>query len=211
MAEATHSQDPAAGRVAIALTLVIALSVVSLIVFFVVGGVFGPLNDVGNALIGILMAALAILLAGRVIGVVRWIGIALALVGAVVAAWGSWLVLSGATTFLFAGFVSTIGYGLIAALLALVCWSPIADEWPGGLRLLGRIAAVLTVIGAIAAVPALFSAADDFDTLPPMLWLFSLGWLGVYVLLPVWSYRLGRLLLAEGSGAPAPSALESGP
>ena len=143
------------------------------------------------------MAALAIQLSGRVTGVLRWIGVALAVVGAIVAAWGSWLVISGATTFLFAGFVSTIGYGLIAILLAIVCWSPIADPWPGGLRLLGRIAAVVTVIGGIAAVPRLFSAADDFNSLPPTLWGFSLAWLGVYVLLPVWSYRLGRLLTTD--------------
>ena len=134
MAEATRTQDPATGRVATALAVVIVVTVVSLIVFFVVGGVFGPLNDVGNALIGILMAVLAIQLSGRVTGVLRWIGVAFAVVGAIVAAWGSWLVISGATTFLFAGFVSTIGYGLIAILLAIVCWSPIADPWPDGLR-----------------------------------------------------------------------------
>ena len=197
MIEATRAQDPAAGRVAIALTVVIVATVVSLIVFFIVGGVFGPINDVGNALIGGLMAALAILLSESVNGVMRWIGVALALVGAAVAAWGSWLVLSGETTFLFAGFVSTIGYGLIAILLALVCWSPVADAWPGGLRLLGRMAAVLTVIGGVAAVPGLFSAAGDFNSLPPTLWGFSLAWLGVYVLLPVWSYRLGRLLTSD--------------
>jgi small-conductance mechanosensitive channel len=197
MIEATRTQDPAAGWVASALAVVIVVTVVSLIVFFIVGGVFGPLNDVGNALIGILMAVLAIQLSGRITGVLRWIGVVLAVVGAVVAAWGSWLVISGATTFLFAGFVSTIGYGLIAVLLALVCWSPIADRWPDGLRSLGRIAAVLTIIGAIAAVPGLFSAADDFNSLPPSLWGFSLAWFGVYVLLPVWSYRLGRLLTPD--------------
>jgi small-conductance mechanosensitive channel len=196
MAEVTSTQDHAAGRVALALAFVIVVTVVCLIVFFIVGGVFGPLNDVGNALIGVLMAVLAIQLSGRITGVLRWIGVALAVVGAIVAAWGSWLVISGATTFLFAGFVSTIGYGLIAVLLALVCWSPVADPWPGSLRSLGRIAAVLTIIGAIAAVPGLFSAADDFDSLPPTLWGFSLAWLGVYVLLPVWSYRLGRVLTA---------------
>ena len=49
MTEATRTQDPAAGRVAIALAVVIVVTVVSLIVFFVVGGVFGPLNDVGTA------------------------------------------------------------------------------------------------------------------------------------------------------------------
>jgi hypothetical protein len=197
MAEATRVQDRIAGQVAIALAVLIVVTVASLIAFFVVGGVFGPLNDVGNALIGILMAVLAIQLSGRITGVFRWIGVALAFLGGVLAAWGSWLVISGATTFLFAGFVTTIGYGLIAVLLAAVAWSPIADEWPSGLRSLGRIAAVVTVIGGIAAVPALFSSADDFNSLPPSLWGFSLAWLGVYVLLPVWSYRLGRLLTTD--------------
>lgn len=187
------------GRVAIALAVVTVVTIVFLVIFFAGGGVgdFGPLNDVGNALIGVLMAALAIFLSGRVAPIPRWLGVALAACGAIIAAWGSWLVLSGATTFLFAGFVTTIGYGLIAVLLALVCWSPIADPWPGGLRLLGRTAAVVTVIGGIAAVPGLFSAADDFNSLPPALWGFSLAWLGVYVLMPVWSFRLGRLLTTD--------------
>ena len=198
MAEVARTQVPAAGRVALALAVVIVVTVICLIVFFIVGGVFGPLNDIGNALIGVLMAVLAIQLSGRITGALRGLGVALAVIGAVVAAWGSWLVISGATTFLFAGFVTTIGYAFIAMLLALVCWSPVAKPWSGGVRSLGRVAAVFTIIGGIAAVPGLFSAADDFNSLPPSLWGFSLAWLGVYVLLPVWSYRLERLTTNPG-------------
>ena len=194
MAEARRAREPAVGWVATALAVVIVATVALLAVFFIYGGPFGLLNDVGNAVIGILMAALAILLSGRVAPVLRWIGVGLAVLGAVVAVWGSWLVISESTGFLFAGWVSTIGYGLIAILLALVCWSPIVRDWPGGQAMLGRVAALAIVFGAIVAVPGLFSAADTFDELPPALWLYSIAWLGVYVLLPIWSYRLGRLL-----------------
>lgn len=187
-------RDSAAGWVAIALGIVTVASVVALVLFFVVGGPLGLINDAGNGLIGVLSGVLAIRLRPRAGGV---IGVAAAVTGAVVAVWGSWLVMTATTGFLLAGFVSSVGFGLIGVWLAWVAWSPMADGWSSGLRWLARVAAACMVIGGIAAVPGALMGIDGFESVPPWLWLFSLGWLGTYLLYPAWSLAFGRRLLAD--------------
>jgi hypothetical protein len=80
----------AAGWVATTLAIVCVLTVVSLALFFMSGGPFGPLNDAGNALIGVLSATLAIMLVHHVGG---WPGAVAAAVGAGIVVVGSWLVM----------------------------------------------------------------------------------------------------------------------
>ena len=190
------ARSSAAGWVAIALSIVIVATLVILLVFFIVGDPFGSINDAGNGLIGVLSVVLAALLVPRAGGP---LGVLVALIGSVVAVWGSWLVMTGTTGFVLAGFVSTIGFGLIGVWLALVAWSPMADEWPSRLRRLGRACAAVMVIGGIAAVPSALMGIDDFADLPGWLWLYGLGWLGTYVLYPVWALSFGRLLTRDGS------------
>ena len=81
-------RDSAAGWVAIALGIVIVATLVVLLVFFIVGGPFGSINDVGNGLVGVLSAVLAVMLAPRTGGPA---GVLVAVIGAVVVVWGSWL------------------------------------------------------------------------------------------------------------------------
>jgi hypothetical protein len=52
-------RDRSIGPLAIALGVVPIASLVSLAVFYAVGGPFGTINDLGNALVGILSALLA--------------------------------------------------------------------------------------------------------------------------------------------------------
>lgn len=52
-------RDGYIGRLAITLGVVVSASIVSLAVFYAVGGPFGAINDPGNALVGILSALLA--------------------------------------------------------------------------------------------------------------------------------------------------------
>lgn len=108
---------------------------------------------------------------------------------------GMFSLMSGATGFLLAGLVSTIGFGFIGIWLALVAWSPTADYWSTLLRGLARVAAVALVLGGLAAVPGALMRIDSFDDAPGWLWLFSVGWLGTYVLLPVVALGLGRRLV----------------
>lgn len=182
----------AAGWLAIALAAVAAGSLVSIALFFSVGGLFGPINDIGNGLIGLLSAAVALLLVTQVGG---WAGVAASVVGAAVALWGTWLVMSGTSGFVLAGFVSTIGFGLIGVWLARVAWSPMANDWFGGLRGVAQIAAVAMILGGLVAIPAALQGIDSYETMPGWVWLFSIGWIGVYVLFPVVMFALGRRLL----------------
>ena len=191
MDDTLRSRDMAAGWVAIVLGIVTIATVVALVLLFTAAGPFGLINDAGNGLIGVLSATLAALLVSRG---GHPVGVIMAAMGAVVAVSGSWLVMTGATGFVLAGFVSTIGFGLIGAWLAVVAWSPTADLWPGGLRRLARLTAAVMVIGGIAAVPGAAMGIDDFGDVPAWLWLFGLGWLGTYVLYPVWTLSFGRWL-----------------
>lgn len=72
-----------------------------------------------------------------------------------------------------------------------------ADDWSDVLRNLARVVAVAMVVGGLAAVPAALMRIDSFNDLPGWVWLFSLGWLGTYVLLPVVAFSLGRRLIGS--------------
>ena len=185
-------RDSAAGWVAIVLAIVIVATLVVLLIFFIVAGPFGPINDGGNALVGVLSAVLAALLVRHAGGPV---GVAVVVIGAAVTVWGSWLVMTGTTGFILAGFVSTIGFGLIGAWLALVAWSPMAEAWSSGRRRFARVMAAAMVIGGVVAVPGALMGIDQFSRVPPWLWLYGVGWLGTYVLYPVWSLWFGRRLI----------------
>lgn len=182
----------AAGWVALALAVVAVVTLAMLVLLFTVGGVFGAANDAGNALVGILGALLAILLIRQAGG---GAGAAAALAGAAFAIGGSWLVMSETSGFVLAGFVSTIGFGCLGAWLALVAWGPMAGAWFGSLVGVARIAAVAMVGGGLVAIPAALMRIDSYDGMPGWVWLFSVGWVGVYLLLPIVMYGLGRRLL----------------
>jgi hypothetical protein len=184
----------AAGWVAIALAFVVVLSVASLLLLYLAAGPFGFINDLGNGVIGVLSLALAILLVGQAAG---WAGVVVAAIGAAITVVGSWLVITGTTGFLLAGFVSTIGFGVIGAWLALVAWGPMADEWSSLLRSLARIAAATMIAGGLAAIPGALMRIDRFEDVPGWMWLFSLGWLGVYVLYPIVAFGVGRRLIGQ--------------
>lgn len=177
------------GSVALALGAVTVATFVVLLAFFAWGGVLGPINDAGNAVIGILSAVLAFLLHRTVRSRV---GLVAAIVGGAIVLGGSWLVLTATTGFVLAGFVSSVGFGLLGLWLATVASSPIADDWTPRLRNVGRAAAALMVIGAVAAVPGALMGVDSYDGMPPWLWLFSLSWIGVYMLYPAWAIGFGR-------------------
>ena len=184
----------AAGWLAIVLAVVAVATVVSLVIFFTVGGPFGSLNDAGNALIGLLSAALAIMLVSQAGG---WTAAVAAVIGAALMVWGSWLVMSGTTGFVLAGFVSTAGFGFIGLWLALVAWEPTAEALFGPLLAVARIAAVAMIIGGLVAIPAGLMRIDSYESMPGWVWLFSIGWLGVYVLYPVVTFGLGRNLIGD--------------
>lgn len=183
--------DRGTGWLAIGIGIVAIATVVILILFFAVGGPFGTINDAGNAGIGILSALLAYRLS-KIAGM--GVAAAAAIVGAIVTVIGSWLVMTETTGFFLAGLVSSVGFALIGAWLVVLSWSAPVDQLFPGPQGFGRLAGVAMLFGLVG-VPGIVMGIDDMDAVPPWLWAYALGWLGTYVLYPVWSLWVGRALL----------------
>jgi hypothetical protein len=209
----TQARDT--GRLAVALGLVSAGSAVCLTAFFVVGGPFGTINDIGNGATGVLSAVLAWRLGEQLTGRARDVALGAALVGGAVAVVGSALVISGATGFFLAGLVSSVGFAAIGTWVVLVNRGDRAATWPRGLRSLGVLAGVLMAIGIVAA-PGILLRLDNMETAPGWIWVGFLGWFGTFVAYPAWALWLGaveRRLApagAAGSGSSARVPLHPG-
>ena len=189
MTAEVRSGDSTTRTVAMALAVISVATFVALLVFFVAGGPWGTVNDVGNLLIGVASVSLALGLHPRVGSVAA---VVVAAGGAAVIGWGSWLVMSGQTGFVLAGLVASIGLGMIGVWLAAVAWSGMAGEWPRAPRTLARAAAVLMIAGGAFAVPGALMGIDDYEAMPGWLWAFSLAWIGAYLLYPAWAWWLSR-------------------
>jgi hypothetical protein len=185
-------QNVVVRRVAMAVATVDLLGVICLLVFFAVGGPFGFINDVANAVVGVLSAVLAWL--SPAIRSPGWCRLALAagVVGAIVMAIGSVLVIFDVTGYYLAGLVSAVGAAFIG------CWvlianrfPPYAGELPRGVRVTGLAAGVVMLVGLLA-VPGVLARVDDQSTSPWYVVVAQLSWLGTYVLYPIWCFRLAR-------------------
>lgn len=189
-------------RLAITAGIVTAGCAVSLAIFSVVGGPFGTINDYGNALAGVLAGALAWRLRPTVAGRAGGLALGLAAVGAAITVVGSALVISRTTGFLLAGLVSSLGFAGIGAWLVILNRAAGSGSQPVGSRSLGILAGALMATGVVM-VPAIIAGYDDMSTVPGWVWIGFVGWIGIYVLYPVWAIRLGlsHLRNARGTGA----------
>ncbi|MFI6828229.1 hypothetical protein ACIBG5_14090 [Kribbella sp. NPDC050241] len=179
------------GRLAVAVGVVAAGSAVLLGTYFVVGGPFGAINDIGNAATGVLSACLAWKLRRHVAGRTGGLAVGGALIGAPITVAGSALVVSDTTGFFLAGLVSSLGFAGIGAWLVTFNRSnPQAGAWPRGLRSLGVLAGALMTLGVVAA-PGILLRFDDMATAPGWIWIAQLGWLGIYLAYPAWAIRFG--------------------
>jgi hypothetical protein len=181
---------------ALALASTAVVAVVCLTLLYVVGGVFGTVNDWANALVGWWMLLLAVLVRlERGGGWQANAAMGAAAGGAVGLTWGTWLVVTDTTGFYLAGLVSTLG------LASLGAWMLLAHTASGTVGLLGtgpaRLGRVLgwLMVGGLLALPGALAGVDDVADAQ---WHSHLAeasaWLGAYVLLPVWSVRLARHL-----------------
>jgi hypothetical protein len=186
----------AAGWVAVAAATTQLIGIVFFVVFVIVGEPFGHLNDVCNALAGILGAALAWQL-GSLITVQRpalgWLALRLAGLSALMAAAGSALTLSHTTGWVLAALYTTFGYGLMGLwLLALVAWG--GAMWPRGLVGLGLTTGGVMALGLLT-LPGLVRGLDAMEALPWYVSFGLVGWVGTYLMFPAWWLWLGRVLL----------------
>ena len=180
-------------RLALLTAVVDLFGVVSLITFFAVGG--GPLgfiNDVANALVGLLSMGLAWLWVPDF--KTRWstLAIAAATLGALVMVAGSTLIIFDITGWYLAGLVSSVGSAFIGIwLLVSNRLHRQAAELPRGLIMLGVTSAIFMIIGLLALAGAL-AGIDDPQLAPWYVNAGLLNWMGTYGLYPAWCLWLSR-------------------
>jgi hypothetical protein len=179
-------------RVALATAVVSLLAVLSLIIFFAVGGPFGFINDVANGLIGLLSLALAWLWVRNRRGGWSTLAIAFASLGAIVMVLGSLLIIVDITGWYLAGLVSSVGSALIGLWLLIANrLHRSAPELPRGLILLGVTTGIFMIIGWLA-LAGVIARIDDPQLAPLYVNAGLLNWMGTYLLYPVWCLWLSR-------------------
>jgi hypothetical protein len=188
------TSDRISGGIAVIGGAVALISVASLVAFFAVGEPFGAINDWTIGVLGVLAGLLAISngrrdsLTGPRTGVIP---IALAVAGAAIVVFGSYLVVSDTTGFLLAGLVESVGFALIGVWLIVLNRSIVGmPHWPRGLPALGILAGLVMVSGFIV-VPGVAAGIDDASSAPFWVWIGFLGWIGIFFLYPAWSIWFG--------------------
>lgn len=186
------------GWTAIAIGGSAILAVIFLILMYTVNGRFGTVNDVLNALIGILSLALAWILYAELHARSPWmsqVGLALAVIGAIFTIIGSVLIIFGYTDFVLAGWYTGVGNALIGLWLAAFCYSMLSGgALPHNLIVFGIVAGGFMAMGLLG-IPGIMARVDTMESLPWYLGASYLGFLGTYVLYPIWAIWFGRILI----------------
>jgi hypothetical protein len=188
------------GGLAIAIGGVTLIGIVSIILFFTFGGVFGPLNDLCNGVEAILTAVLA----WRMYPWLRSHSQRLSLftlvaawAGAFIASIGSALVILGFTGWYLAALYTMVGYALVGLWLLSVNYAALQSfSWPRRLAQLGLATGVFMTVGFLAG-PGIVGGVDAVDAAPWFVNVGQLGGLGWFLLYPIWCLWLGRLLLSQ--------------
>jgi hypothetical protein len=176
------------------------LAVIFLTLMSTVNNSFGVVNDVFNAIIGISSALLAWMLYAEHHArspLLSQIALALALIGAIFTIVGSVLSISGSTGFVLAGWYSAIGYALIGLWLISFCYSMQSGEaLPHNLIIFGLVVGAFMAIGLLGIL-GIFTGIDSMESMPWVLYIAFFGWLGTYILYPIWLFGLGRNLILK--------------
>jgi len=189
------------GWVAIATGVAVIVAVITLILMYTVNGpFFGTINDVFNTIIGILSVVLAWMLYAEFhakLPVMSQIALLLAVVGAVFTIIGSILIIFGFTGFVLAGWYTGFGNALIGFWLAAFCFSMLSgDASSHNLIIFGIVAGAFMAIGLIG-IPGMFAGIDSMESMPWYLYIAFFGYLGTYILYPIWCIWFGRTLLLK--------------
>jgi hypothetical protein len=188
------------GEIALAIGGVTLLGIVSLILFFTVGGSFGSLNDLCNAVEAILSAVLAWHLypwwrahASRLspfMLIAAWVGVLISVVG-------SALIILDVTGWYLAGLYTMFGYALFGAwLFGLNVVALQRGAGPRRLAHLGLLTAVCMAFGFLTG-PGILVGVDDTNVAPWFVNLGLLGSLGWMFLYPCWCIWLGRFFVSQ--------------
>jgi hypothetical protein len=189
------------GWLAIATGVAAIIAVISLALMYTVNGpFFGTVNDIFNTIIGILSVVLAWTLYAEYHAkapLMSQVGLVLAVVGAIFTIIGSILIIFGFTGFVLAGWYSSIGYALIGFWLAAFCYSLLRnDALPHNLVIFGIVVGAFMAIG-LFGIPGIFAGIDSMESMPWYLYVAFFGWLGTYILYPIWCILFGRAILPK--------------
>ena len=189
------------GWVAIAAGIVGLLGLVFIILFFTVGQPFGTLNDICIGLAAVLSAVLAWMLYPQYHAqspLLSQVALGAALIGALVVAAGSVLVISGVTGWFLAGLYMAVGNGLIGLWLLGLNYSALSSNpWSHGLVIFGLVNGVVMALG-LATLPGIFSGTDSMESASWIVNFFGpAGALEYLVLYPIWCVLVGRGLLLK--------------
>jgi hypothetical protein len=188
------------GWIAIATGVSAILAIIFLTLMYTVNQSFGRVNDVFNSVIGITSVVLAWMLYAEHHAkspLMSQIALALAVVGAIFTMIGSILIIFGFTDFVLAGWYSGIGYALIGLWLAAFCYAFLhGDALPHNLVIFGVVAGAFMAIGLLG-IPGIIAGIDSMQSMPWYLYVAFFGWLGIYILYPIWTIWLGRYLLLK--------------
>jgi hypothetical protein len=186
------------GWTAIAVGVIAILAITFLTLMFTVNPSFGKVNDVFNSLIGISSVILAWMLYAEHHAKSPWIsqvGLALAALGAIFTIIGSVLIIFGFTDFVLAGWYTGIGNALIGLWLAAFCYSMLSgDALPHNLVVFGIVVGAFMAVGLIG-IPGIFAGVDSMESMPWYLYIAFFGYLGTFILYPIWTIWLGRTLV----------------
>ena len=189
----------ALGWTGIAVGVIAILAVVFLTLMATVNSSFGKVNDVFNSLIGISSVILAwMLFAEHQVRspLMSQVGLALAVLGMVFTIIGSILIIYSYTDFVLAGWYTGIGNALIGLWLAAICYTLLSgDVLPRSLIIFGIVAGAFMAVGLIGIFGIL--AGIDNMKMPWYLYISFFGYLGTYILYPIWAIRLGLFLLSK--------------
>ena len=195
-----NSSTSMTGWVALATGIAIVIAVLNLILFFTIGMFFGAVNDVFNGVFAICSTVLAWLLYvehGAKSPLISRIALALAFIGAIISVVGSILILFDFSGFFLAGLYSCLGNALIGVWIVAFCYvMQRSGGFPRSLMLFGLVVGVVMALG-LMGIPGILARIDDMAFMPSYLYAALFGWLGTYVLYPIWTIWLGKYLLVK--------------
>jgi hypothetical protein len=188
------------GWVAIFTGVSAILAVIFLILMYTVNQSFGKVNDVLNMVIGISSVVLAVMVYADHHArspLLSQIALAIAVVGLIFTIIGSILIIFGFTDFVLAGWYSGIGFALIGIWLSIFCYTfQDINVLPHSLVIFGIVAGAFMAVGLLG-IPGIIRGIDSMESMPWYLYIAFFGWLGTYILYPIWTIWLGRFLLSR--------------
>jgi hypothetical protein len=115
------------------------------------------------------------------------IALVFAVVGVIFTIIGSVLIIFDFTGFVLAGWYTAVGNALIGLWLVLLCYSmQPAEILPRNLVLFGLAVGVIMAIGLLG-LPGILAGVDSMESLPWYLIAAAFGFLGTYILYPIWT------------------------